>query len=250
MRRFVLLAVLLLAPIQAFAQTLTMFAAASLTDALRDVDKAWQAHGHPGIQFNFGASSTLARQIDQGARADLFASADLKWMKWAVGRKLIAADTDRTLLGNSLVLVEPKARMQPAAIGPGWNLMALLGKDGRLAVGDPAHVPVGIYARQALTKLGLWQQAEPRLARTADVRGALLLVERGEVPAGIVYSTDAAIASGVAIAGTFPADTHPPILYPFAVTRAGDSKAARAFLGFLAGPEARAIFVRRGFTIP
>jgi molybdate transport system substrate-binding protein len=141
----------------------------------------------------------------------------------------------------------PTDRVHPVQIGPGWDLMALLGADGRLATGDPANVPVGIYAKQALTKLGLWLAVEPRLARTDDVRSALLLVERGEVPAGIVYSTDAAVSSGVAIAGAFPDDTHDPIVYPFAVTRTGDTPDARAFLTYLTGPEAAAIFARRGF---
>jgi molybdate transport system substrate-binding protein len=224
-----------------------VFAAASLTDALKDVGQVWEASGHPKLRFSFAASSTLARQIDQGAPANLFAAADQQWMNWAAQRRLIADDTRRTLLGNTLVLVMPKDRVHPVTIGPGWDLMALLGADGRLATGDPANVPVGIYAKQALIKLGLWSAVEPRLARTDDVRSALLLVERGEVPAGIVYSTDAAVSPGVAIAGTFPEDTHDPIVYPFAVTHVGDTPAARAFLDYVAGPEAGAIFAKRGF---
>jgi len=245
--RLLLALALLLLPVAARAQQLTVFAAASLTDALNDVAKVWQTPDHPKLHFSFAASSTLARQLDQGATANLFASADAQWMDWAAQRHLIADDTRRTLLGNTLVLVMPKDRVHPVDIGPGWNLMALLGPDGRLATGDPGNVPSGIYMKQALTKLGLWAVAEPRLASTDSVRSALLLVERGEVPAGVVYATDAAVAPGVAVAGTFPENTHDPIVYPFAVTRAGDTAAARAFLTYLAGPEAGAIFAKRGF---
>jgi len=246
--RWLALLFALLLPGAAVAQDLTVFAAASLTDALQDVAHVWEAPGRPKLHFSFAASSTLARQIDQGATANLFASADQQWMNWATGRHLIADDTRRTLLGNTLVLVMPKDRVHPVKIGPGWDLMALLGADGRLATGDPDNVPAGIYAKQALTRLGLWSAVEPRLARAENVRSALLLVERGEVPAGIVYATDAAVAPGVAVAGAFPDNTHDPIAYPFAVTRAGDTPAARAFLDFLAGPEAGAIFAKRGFN--
>jgi molybdate transport system substrate-binding protein len=247
MIRIILAALLLLLPLRAFAQDLTVFAAASLTDAMKDIGTVWEGRGQPKPRFNFAASSTLARQMEQGAPANLFASADEQWMDWAQQRNLIANETRRTLLGNDLVLVMPRDKMRPQAIGPGWDLMALLGADGRLAVGDPSNVPAGIYAKQALTKLGIWPAVQNRLASSDSVRSALLLVERAEAPAGIVYSTDAAVAPGVAIAGTFPADTHDKISYPFAVTRSGDTPAARAFLAFLAGPEAGAIFARRGF---
>lgn len=247
MRYILMLVAVLLLPVQAFAQGLTVFAAASLTDAMRDVAKTWQAAGHPALQMSFAGSNTLAQQIQQGAVANVFASADPQWMDWAQTRNLIANDTRRTLLSNELVLVMPKEKVHPVQIGPGWDLAALLGPDGRLAVADPASVPAGIYAKQALTKLGLWSVAQPRLASSDNVRSALLLVERGEAPVGIVYSTDAAADPGVAVAGTFPEDTHPPILYPFAVTRAGDTPAARALMTFLAGPQASAIFAKWGF---
>ena len=170
-------------------------------------------------------------------------------MDYLEQRGLVAAGTRRDLLANRLVLVVPKDRARQVAVGPGLDLAALLGPGGRIATGDPAHVPVGLYAKQALTALGLWSQAEPRLARTEDVRAALLLVERGEAPAGIVYATDAAASGGVAVAGTFPEGTHDPITYPFTVTRDGDTPDARALLLFLAGPEARAVFERRGFAV-
>ncbi len=243
--RLFLLALLLL-PLSARAEV-TVFAAASLTDALRDVDTAWQAQGGTKLRMNFAASSTLARQIEQGAPANLFASADAQWMDWAQQRNLIVNDTRKTLLGNDLVLVMPKAKMHPVQIGLGWNLMELLGADGRLAVGDPGSVPAGIYARQALEHLDLWTVVQPRLAPSDSVRSALLLVERGEAPAGVVYATDAAVAPGVAIAGVFPDATHDPIIYPFAITRAGDTPEARKLLDFLASPTAMDLFRKRGF---
>ena len=246
-RNFLIAAALLLLPVRAFAQDLTVFAAASLTDSMKDVATIWEAQGHPKLRQSFASSSTLAKQIEQGAGANLFASADPQWMDYLKTRDLLANDSIRTLLGNSLVLVMPRDKVQPVQIGPGWNLMALLGPGGRLAVGDPTNVPAGIYANTALTRLGLWEQVKAHLASAEDVRGALLLVSRGEAPAGIVYSTDAAVDHGVAIAGTFPENTHDPIQYPFAVTRAGDTPEARALLAYLAGPQATAVFVRRGF---
>ena len=247
--RFLLALCLLLAPLTARAQELTVFAAASLTDAMKDVSAQWAQAGHQPLRMSFGASSTLARQIEQGAPANLFASADQKWMDYLADKKLIVADTRKDLLGNDLVLVLPANKPQHVTIGPGFNLLGLLGPNGRVATGDPAHVPVGIYAEQALRKLGIWDAVSPRLARTDDVRSALLLVERGEAPAGIVYGTDAAVSKAVMVAGTFPANSHDPISYPFAVTQSGDTPDARALMTFLAGPQARAIFVKRGFKV-
>ncbi|HUB13152.1 MAG TPA: molybdate ABC transporter substrate-binding protein [Acetobacteraceae bacterium] len=247
--RFLLALFVLLAPIAARAQQLTVFAAASLTDAMKDVSTQWTQAGHPPLRLSFGSSSTLALQIEHGAPANLFASADEKWMDYLAGKNLIAADTRKDLLGNDLVLVVAADHPQHVTIGPGFNLLAMLGPDGRLATGDPAHVPVGIYAEQSLKKLDLWDAVAPRLARAADVRSALLLVERGEAPAGIVYATDAAVSKAVMVAGTFPANTHDPVAYPFAVTKTGDTADARALLTFLVGPEARAIFVKRGFKV-
>ena len=239
----------LLAPLPALAETLTMFAAASLTDALKDISALWAAAGHAPVRLSFGSSSTLARQIEQGAPANLFASADEKWADYLAERTLLAPGTRKSLLGNDLVLIVPADRARTLTIDATLDIAALLGPAGRLATGDPRHVPVGLYAEQALRKLALWDQVRPRLASTEDVRAALLLVERGEAPAGIVYGTDAAIAKGVAIAGRFADDTHEPITYPFAITKSGDTAEARAFLDFLASPAARAVFLRRGFQI-
>jgi len=216
---------------------------------MRDISVQWAQAGHPPLRLSFGASSTLARQIEQGAPANLFASADQKWMDYLATKKLIAADTRKDLLGNDLVLVVAGDKPRHVTIGPDFDLSVLLGPNGRLATGDPAHVPVGIYAEQALKKLGLWDGVAPRLARTEDVRAALLLVERGEAPAGIVYATDAAVSKAVMVAGTFPAGSHDPVSYPFAVTKSGDMPEARALLTFLAGPQARAVFVQRGFKV-
>jgi molybdate transport system substrate-binding protein len=236
MRHLILIAFLLL-PSLARAQALTVFAAASLTDAMNDISAAWATQGHQKLTLSFAASSILARQLDQGADVNVFASADEEWMDWAAKRNLIAEDTRRSLLTNHLVLVVPQAHPLRVDIKPGFDLAALLGPDGRLATGDPAHVPVGRYAQQALTALGLWQVAEPRLARADNVRSALLLVERGE----------AAPPAKVMIAGTFPASSHAPITYPFAVVRKGDTPAARALLAFCESAAGRTIFARHGF---
>ena len=247
--RFLYILVVLLLPLQAWAQEVTAFAAASLTDAMKDISTKWTAAGHQPLVLSFGASSTLARQIEQGAPANVFASADEKWMDYLVDKKLIADGTRKSLLGNDLVLVVAADKPMHVTISKSFDMAGLLGANGRLATGDPAHVPVGIYAEQALKNLGMWDSISPKLARTEDVRAALLLVERGEAPAGIVYATDAAVSKSVMIAGTFPADSHDPVSYPFAVTKSGDNAEARAFLGFLASPAARAVFVQRGFKV-
>jgi molybdate transport system substrate-binding protein len=238
-----------LLPVTARAQEVTIFAAASLTDAMKDISAKWAEAGHKPLTMSFGSSSTLARQIEQGAPANVFASADEKWMDYLADRKLIAADTRKSLLGNDLVLVVAAAKPMHVTINKSFDLAGLLGPNGRLATGDPAHVPVGIYAEQALKKLGMWDSVAPKLARTEDVRAALLLVERGEAPAGIVYATDAAVSKAVMVAGTFPADSHDPVSYPFAVTKSGDTAEARALLAFLTTPPARAVFLRRGFKV-
>ena len=254
MRRIVL-AFFLLLPFAAQGQTgaapATVFAAASLTDALGAVADAYARAGHPAPRLSFNASSALARQIEQGAPANIFFSADERWMDWLQQRDLLVSGTRRDLLRNALVLIVPKDRARPKrdsiTIGPDLDVNALLGPDGRIATGDPKSVPVGIYAEQALRKLGLWDKLAPRLAPTENVRAALLLVERGEAAAGVVYATDAAASKGVAVAGRFPESSHDPITYPIALVRGGDMPEARSLLGFLEGPEARQVFDRFGF---
>jgi molybdate transport system substrate-binding protein len=249
-RRALLGLAFLARPATAQPRPLTVFAAASLTEAMQDIARLWVQAGNPAPRLSFGSSATLARQIEQGAPAEIFASADEIWADYLDTRALLAPGTRVSLLGNSLVLVVPADRPRRLSLDANLDVDALLGPRGRLATGDPKHVPAGIYAEQALRRLGLWERLAPRLARTEDVRAALLLVERGEAPAGIVYATDAAVAPGVTVAAAFPPSSHDPVTYPFAVTRSGDSPAARAFLAFLDSPAARAVFTRRGFTRP
>lgn len=228
----------------------TVFAAASLTDALRALGQDWTARGHPAPRFSFAASSALARQIEQGAPADLFMSADEPWMDYIQQRGLIVNATRISPIGNALVLVTPANATRTVTLERGTDLLALLGPNGRIATGDPAHVPVGRYAQAALTWMGQWDALAPRLARADNVRAALLLVERGEAPFGIVYATDAAASRGVRVAGTFPAGSHAPITYPFALTRRAEGNTgARALLAFLTGPEAMPTWRRFGFAL-
>ncbi|WP_421992513.1 molybdate ABC transporter substrate-binding protein [Roseococcus sp.] len=243
---------LLIAPVAPRAQEapLTIFAAASLTDAMRVVAQEWQTRGHPALRLSFAASSALARQIEQGAPADLFMSADEPWMDYLQERNLIVNATRVSPIGNALVLVAPANAAQPVTLARTTNLLGLLGANGRLATGDPAHVPVGRYAQAALTWMGQWDAISPRLARADNVRSALLLVERGEAPYGIVYATDAAASTGVRVVGTFPAESHTPVTYPFALMRRAEGNAqARALLAFLTSPEAAPVWQRFGFTL-
>lgn len=255
MRRRILLPMLLAAtlapPAAARApEALTVFAAASLTDALRALGQEWAARGNPAPRFSFAASSALARQIEQGAGADLFLSADEPWMDYLQERGLIANATRISPVGNALVLITPADQRRTVTLDRGTDLATLLWPRGRLATGDPAHVPVGRYAQAALAWMGQWEALAPRIARADNVRAALLLVERGEAPLGIVYATDAAATRGVAVAGTFPPESHPPITYPFAVTRRAEANPqARAFHAFLAGPDAAPTWQRFGFAL-
>ena len=228
--------------------TVTVFAAASTTNAITDIGNLFESQGKGKIQASFASSSTLAKQIESGAPAEVFLSANEKWMDYLEEKKLVQPGSRLDYLGNSLVLVAPADSQLKAEIKPGFPLLDWLGQ-GRLAVGDPDHVPAGIYAKAALTKLGVWDKIEPRLARAADVRGALALVERGEAPLGIVYATDAAIAPQLQVAGVFPEDSHPAIVYPLALVGEKAGPTARAFYVFLRGPEAKAIFTRYGFAV-
>ncbi|MBV8524776.1 MAG: molybdate ABC transporter substrate-binding protein [Acetobacteraceae bacterium] len=253
MRRVLVLLVLLIPLVlgqgtSAQSQPLTVFAAASLSDVMKAVDQAWIAEGHPGLRLSLAASSTLARQLEHGARANIFASADEAWMNWAAERHLIDEKSRRDVATNQLVLIVPREHARHIEIKQNFDIAGLLGPTGRLAIGDPAHVPAGRYAKQALTNLGVWDQVKKRTAPAESVRSALLLVERGEVPAGIVYATDAAASSRVTVAGTFPPSSHTPITYPFAVTRAGDNSDARSFMDFISGPKGQEIFVKFGFA--
>lgn len=251
-RRFLVLALAWLAlgagaPALAQARPVTVFAAASLTDALQQIGEAYRKKTGQEVRFSFTSSSTLARQIEAGAPAEVFVSADKEWMDYVQGKGLIQADTRSDLLGNRLVLIAPKASSVRLKIVQGFPLAAAL-KDGRLALGDPAHVPAGLYAKAALTKLGVWGQVEARVVPADNVRTALAYVARGEAPLGVVYWTDALAEPKVRIVGFFPQASHPPIVYPAALTtQAGPG--AKAFLAYLHGDEARLMFTRLGFTV-
>lgn len=236
-----------LAAAVATAQEVTVFAAASLTNAFEEIAKTYRAKGGGAVKFSFAASSTLAKQIESGASADIFASADEEWLDYLAARKLIEPATRASRLGNTLVLITPAGDKRTVDIKPGFDLAGMIGS-GKLVTGDPAHVPVGRYAQQALTKLGVWDAVAPKVARTDNVRAALLLVERGEAPFGIVYDTDVAASGKVNVAGTFPADSHSPVSYPFAILARRDRPEVKSFFDFLYSPEAQAVYRRAGFS--
>jgi len=236
-----------LSPAQAQDKSLTVFAAASMKNALDDIDAAFTAKTGVKVAASYAASSTLAKQIEQGAPADIFLSADTDWMDYATGKKNINEQTRVNLLGNSIVLIAPKdSKIDNVTIGQGFDLAKLAG-DGKIATGDVKAVPVGKYAKAALEKLGAWQAAEPKFAMADSVRAALTLVARGEAALGIVYSTDAKIEPGVKIVGTFPADSHPPIIYPVAATATAKPEATE-YLAFLRSALAKTTLEKYGFT--
>ena len=225
--------------------TVLVFAAASLADVLRDLDAAFTARTGIHVTSSLAASSMLAKQIEAGAPADVYFSADAQWMDYLEQRRLLQSGSRHDVVGNSLVLVAPAASPLRVRIVPGFDLAKLLG-GGRLVVADPDSVPAGIYGREALRKLGVWNSVAPRLVRAENVRAALEYVARGDAPLGIVYRTDALAEKRVRIAGVFPAGSHPPIVYPVALTRHARGAAAR-YLAFITGPDAQAIFRKWGF---
>lgn len=224
-----------------------VLAAASLQESLTQAANDWAAQGHPKPVISFAASSALARQVEAGAPADLFISADEPWMDYLAERNLIAPGTRVSFLANKLVLVAPTTSSAKLAIGPRFPLARALGS-GRLAMADPDAVPAGKYGKAALEKLGVWSGVEAKVARADSVRGALALVERGEAPFGIVYATDAQASAKVKIVGTFPANSHPPITYPVARLKSATNIEAEAFRRFLVSAKGKAIFRRYGFT--
>ncbi|MCU0758951.1 MAG: molybdate ABC transporter substrate-binding protein [Steroidobacteraceae bacterium] len=235
------------------ASTVTVFAAASLTEVVGRLEAPARRAGL-ALRGVFAASSILARQIEQGAGADLFFPADEEWMDYLESRALLRPGTRRDVLGNRMVLVAPAGgaarAAPPPAPAPGFALAAALGRGGRLAIADPDYVPAGRYARAALLALGAWPQVERRLARAENVRAALALVARGEAPLGIVYATDARAERGVRLVGEFPAGSHPSIRYPLAITRRARGTAPGLALAFLAGSAAaRAAYAAAGFTL-
>ena len=233
-------------PATAQEKSLTVFAAASMKNALDEIDAAYTAKTGVKITVSYAASSALAKQIEQGAPADVFISADTDWMDYATSKTTINEPSRVNLLGNSIVLIAPKdSRIDNVGIAAGFDLAKLAG-DGRIVTGDVKSVPVGKYARAALEKLGAWQAAEPKFAMAESVRAALTLVARGEAVLGIVYSTDAKVEPGVKVVGTFPADSHPAIVYPVAAT-ATAKPGTSDYLAFLRSTAAKTILEKYGF---
>jgi molybdate transport system substrate-binding protein len=233
---------------KAQARDLVVFAAASLKNALDDASAAWTQETGKRVVISYAASNALAKQIEAGAPADLFFSADLDWMEYAASKGLIRPESRVDLLGNSLVLIAPKDSPSQISLQPGLDLAASLGSD-RLALGHVDAVPAGKYGKAALEKLGAWEGVKDKLAQTDNVRAALLLVSRGEAPLGIVYRTDAASDPKVRIVATFPGSSHPPIVYPIAVTAESSHPDAAPLLAFLRSEKAKLFFEKQGFTV-
>jgi molybdate transport system substrate-binding protein len=243
-------AFLVWSPLQARAQNtdLVVFAAASLKTALDNINSQWRKETGKSAKISYAASSALAKQIEQGAPAQMFISADIPWMDYVEKKDLIKKDTRSNLLGNRIVLIAPKDKAKAVDIKPGFDLSKLLG-DGRLAVANVQSVPAGRYGKAALEKLGVWDRVSGRLAQAENVRAALLLVSRAEAPLGIVYQTDAAADPDVKIVGTFPENTHPPIIYPSALMANAKHPDAAAFLAYIKSAKAKSLFEAQGFTV-
>ncbi len=235
-------------PARADDKPVLVFAAASLKNALDEINAGWLRESGKRTTVSYAASSALAKQIEAGAPADVFVSADLEWMDYLAERKLLRADTRTNLLGNRIVLIAPAASTATIEIGPGMKLAPLIG-DGRIAMANTDAVPAGKYGKAALQALGVWDSVKDRVAQADNVRAALLLVARGEAPLGIVYSTDAAAEPKVKIIGTFPEATHPAIVYPMAILARSENAGTRAYADYLRGPAAKAVFERHGFAV-
>ncbi|EMU6161927.1 molybdate ABC transporter substrate-binding protein [Yersinia enterocolitica] len=232
----------------AMAADITVFAAASLTNALQDIAVQYKKEKQVDVVASYASSSTLARQIEQGAPADLFISADQQWMDYAIDKQQMVANTRYTLLGNELVLIAPKdSKITKVAIDKKTDWKKLL-EGGRLAVGDPDHVPAGIYAKESLENLGAWATLAPEMARANNVRSAMALVERAEAPLGIVYGSDAIASDKVKVVGVFPEASHKPVEYPMAIVKGHENPTVTAFYDYLKSPAAAVIFEKYGFT--
>ena len=232
----------------AAAQNLTVFAAASLKNALDEVNAAWTKESGKTAATSYAGSNALAKQIESGAPADVFISADLAWMDYVEEKKLVREGTRSSLLGNRIVLIGPKDSTASLTLAPGVDLGAAVG-DGKLAMANTDSVPAGKYGKAALEKLGVWDAVSANVAQAENVRAALALVAAGEAPLGIVYQTDAAADPSVRIVGTFPQDTHEPIIYPAALTAEAKAADADAFLDYLKTDTARGLFEAQGFTV-
>jgi molybdate transport system substrate-binding protein len=230
------------------AADVTVFAAASLKEAMDDQAKQFSASSGDKVVVSYGASNTLAKQIEAGAPADIFISADLDWMDYLDQKHLVAPNARFNLLRNTLVLIAPSSSTSSLKIGPHIGLAAALGKE-KLAMANPDSVPAGKYGKSALEKLGVWADVEKQVARAENVRAALALVSRGEAPFGIVYETDALADKGVRVVDTFPPDTYPPIVYPAAVLAASKSGGAGPLLDYLRSAAARPVWEKYGFGL-
>jgi molybdate transport system substrate-binding protein len=234
---------------QALAEDVVVFAAASLTNALDEIDAAFTAKTGHAVRASYAASSSLAKQVEQGAPGQVFASADLKWVDYLADKKLINPETRFNLLGNTLVLIAPSdSKLGKVELGPKTDIATLAGT-GRIATGNPDSVPVGLYFKQAMERAGQWKAVEPKIAGAESVRAALAFVERGEVALGVVYATDAAMSKKVKVVGVFPDTMHDPIVYPFALVAGKETPAAKALLDYIRGPEAKGVFARYGFKV-
>jgi molybdate transport system substrate-binding protein len=236
------------ATVHAQGKDLIVFAAASMKNALDDANAAYQGKTGQKATTSYAASSALAKQIEAGAPADIFISADLDWMDYLDKKSLIKPGTRYNLLGNKIVLIAPTSSTAKVTIAPNFPLATLLG-DGRLAMADPASVPAGKYGKAALEALGVWQSVAGKIAPAENVRAALLLVARNETPFGIVYQTDAAAEPTVKIAAAFPENTHPPIVYPIAIAASSTNPGAAAYVEFLKSAAAQPAFEKQGFTV-
>jgi len=242
------LVLLIIAPCNAAAadDEITVFAAASTTNAVVEIAELYEKLNLGRVATSFASSSTLAKQIKNGAPADVYISANVTWMDYLDAGNAIAPGSRIDLLANRLVLIAPESPETLVVIDGDLDLLSLL-NGGYLAMGDVSHVPAGMYAKKALQNLGQWDVVMDRVSNSKDVRAALLLVERGETPFGVVYATDANISKKVQVAGVFPASSHPPIIYPAAITKDGDRPAVRAFMAFLSGEQAGIIIRKYGF---
>jgi molybdate transport system substrate-binding protein len=249
-RRKVLAAVLivLMSTSSFAAERINVFAASSLKNALDAVSAAWKVDTNKDAVLSYAASNALAKQIEAGAPADVFVSADLTWMKYLIDKNLITKGSDVQLLGNEIVLVAPKDSKVELKIENGFKLADTVG-DGKLAIANVDTVPAGKYGKAALEKLGVWASVESKVAQTENVRAALKLVELGEAPLGIVYATDAKVDAVVKMVGTFPSDSHPPIIYPASLVAASQNPDAAEFLKYLQSDKAKAIFEAQGFVV-
>ena len=231
------------------AAELLVFAPTSLSEALREIETVWEKQTGEKALFNFGNSPMNAKQIAQGAPGDIFISADQNWMDWLQQHGQLEPATRHNLVTTELVMIMPNDRAHKIDISRSLDIPALLGPSGRMAIGNPTSLPAGVYAKRALVNLGLWEAALPRVVQTDTLRAVLLMVDRGEVPLGIVFATEASLSPNVQIVGVFPPDASPPVVYPIAITKAVDTPLAQQFMDFLSGPAAQTIFLRRGFKI-